>query len=208
MKTRLAVNLGIEFAESFHLRSARAVAAVAACAGQLGNIQGYYAVAETEALNHSFWLDLPCLWQGECGLGERMAHVYRTLLERHDFVLLTGADIPQMTVSQLLNASDWLADDEAARFAFGPSFDGGFWLFGGNCSLPDEFWTQVTYSTADTGSQFLSKIEQLGNVLLLLTLRDVDEPDDLIALRKTLQELKEPLPEQQALIRFLDSVPV
>jgi glycosyltransferase A (GT-A) superfamily protein (DUF2064 family) len=42
--------------------------------------------------------------QGEGGLGERMAHIYNTLLKQHDFVLLVGADIPQMTVAELRDA--------------------------------------------------------------------------------------------------------
>ncbi|MGR9116067.1 MAG: TIGR04282 family arsenosugar biosynthesis glycosyltransferase [Gammaproteobacteria bacterium] len=206
VKTRLAASLGRQAAEGFHLAAVRAVSAVVNAAGKVDKIQGYYAVAEQEALNHNYWSDLPCLWQGEGGLGERMALIYGELLARHDFVILIGADIPQMSVVDLLAAAGWLRHAEQARFAFGPSYDGGFWLFGGNCPVPLKVWTGVTYSTADTGAQFYKGVECLGDVRSLALLRDVDEPNDLLSLQKALFELADPLPEQIELLRFLDTV--
>lgn len=207
VKTRLAASLGTEAAEAFHLASSQSVSSVAQSLSQQADIKSYYAVAEESALNHSHWDDLPCEWQGEGGLGERMAHIYQTLLSEHDFVILVGADIPQMTSAELLNASVWLTHEEQARFVFGPSVDGGFWVFGGNCSIPQSLWTDVVYSVADTGAQFFNKIEQLGEVKTLAPLRDVDEVSDLLPLRDALLNLAEPLPEQYELIRFLDLLP-
>ncbi len=86
-------------------------------------------------------------------------------LSEHDFVILVGADIPQMTRAELLNASAWLAHEEQARFVFGPNVDGGFWVFGDNCSILQSLWTDVVYSVADTGTQFFKKLnnwEPLG----------------------------------------------
>lgn len=208
VKTRLAVKLGQEAAEAFHLNSAHAVAAVVQAVGGRDVVQSYYAVAEQSALNHGYWQDLPCLWQGEGGLGERMAHVYQTLSREHDFVILVGADIPQMTTAELASAAAWLPHDEQARLVFGPSADGGFWLFGGNCRVPRAIWTEVVYSVADTGEQFFNRIERLGEVRTLATLRDADEPGDLISLHKALLELAEPLPAQEELIQFLQSLPI
>jgi len=207
VKTRLAVALGQEAAEAFHLASSRSVASVTQELSQQSGIQSYYAVAEQPALNHNYWADQPCVWQGEGGLGERMAHIYNTLLQEHDFVLLVGADIPQMTVSELHSAVKWLAREEHARFAFGPSVDGGFWVFGGNCPVPQSVWTDVIYSQADTGAQFLNRIEPLGEVKILAPLRDVDEVSDLLLLRDALLNLAEPLPEQYELLHFLDVQP-
>jgi len=208
VKTRLAKELGVEAAESFHLAAARAVAAVINASAKQAALQGVYAVAEQSALADDLWQDLPCLWQGEGGLGERMSLVYETLLKQYDFVILVGADIPQMTVTHLLKATDWLARDEHARFAFGPSVDGGFWLFGGNCSLPHNLWADVTYSVADTGQQFLNKIDSLGEVQTITLLQDVDELQDLIHLHESLRLLSDPMPEQLELIRFLESLPL
>ena len=208
VKTRLAVKLGQDAAEAFHFASARAVAAVVQAAGSTALFRCYYAVAEQSALNHDYWQDLPCLWQGEGDLGERMAQVYRTLLNEHDFVMLVGADIPQMTAAELMAASAWLAHHEQARFAIAPSADGGFWLFGGNRGVPEKIWTEVIYSVADTGLQFTNKITRLGQVRTFARLRDVDEPDDLISLHSALLDLTEPLPAQLELLHFLGTLPI
>lgn len=206
VKTRLAVKLGQENAEAFHLASSRSVSSVVQALSQLDDVKSYYAVAEELALTHDYWQDLPCLWQGEGGLGERMAHIYQTLLVKHDFVILVGADIPQMTAAELLAASTWLTHNEQARLAFAPSDDGGFWLFGGNRNIPHTIWTEVSYSEADTGIQFHRKIQQLGEIKTLVSLRDVDEVADLIPLRNALLNLINPLPAQQQLVSFLDTL--
>ncbi|CAG7855965.1 hypothetical protein MCAMS1_00291 [biofilm metagenome] len=207
VKTRLAKSLSAEIAESFHLSAARATSASIRATSREAPVQGYYAIAEESALAHVVWQDMPCLWQGEGGLGERMCYVYQTLLSQHDFVILVGADIPQMTAQQLILASEWLAHDQQARLSFGPSFDGGFWLFGGNCLVPDAMWTEVTYSVADTGAQFLRKVVRLGEVQYLPSLRDVDEPCDLVFLHETLHGMSCLLPEQVELLQYLENLP-
>jgi len=207
VKTRLAAILGQENAELFHLTAARSVLSVTQQMTTKTDIQNYYAVAEQSALEHQYWQDLPCLWQGEGGLGVRMAHIYQTLLKQHDYVILVGADIPQMTAKELLKAVDWLTHQEQARLSFAPSVDGGFWMFGGNCNIPNNIWTDVVYSQADTGMQFFNKIDKLGDIKTLSCLRDVDEVEDLIPLRESLMELPEPSSEQRELLKFLDNLP-
>lgn len=206
IKTRLAATLGKQRSEAFHLASAWAVSSVVQSLSMQADVESYYAVAEQAAINHYHWEELPCVWQGEGGLGERMAHIYQALLTQHDFVILVGADIPQMNVKELLNASTWLAQDGQPRFAFGPSYDGGFWLFGGSCRVPHTVWAEVMYSEADTGAQFFSKLEPLGDIKTLSCLRDVDESQDLIPLLKSLVNLEEPSPEQCELIDFLNTL--
>ncbi len=205
VKTRLEARLDQEIAEEFHLSSARSVAEVVQQYALKANMQAYYAVAEQSALNHYHWQYLPTLWQGEGGLGQRMAHVYHSLLEKHDFVILVGADIPQMTLSEFFEAESWLCSEQP-RFAFGPSADGGFWLLGGNCSIPAAVWTDVEYSVEDTGVQFFDRKKELGEIKILSCLRDVDEAEDLLPLRDALLSLTEPLPAQHSLLLFLNVV--
>jgi len=69
VKTRLAASLGRENAELFHLTAARSVVSVTQQMKAKTDIKNYYAVAEQSALEHHYWQDLPCLWQGEGGLG-------------------------------------------------------------------------------------------------------------------------------------------
>ena len=208
VKTRLAVKLGQKNAEAFHLSSSRSVASVVQLLTEQEDIESYYAVAEASALNHPYWQDMSCLWQGEGGLGERMAVIYQTLLLEHDYVILVGADIPQMTVKQLQKATAWLPHNEQARLAFAPSDDGGFWLLGGNCNIPNEVWTDVIYSEAETGIHFLNKIKKLGDINLLESLNDVDEADDLIQLHSDLNNLSAPTKAQQQLRCFVDNLVV
>lgn len=208
VKTRLEAGVGQQNAEAFHLASSRAVASVIKSLSDQENVESYYAVAEESALNHPSWQDMPCLWQGEGCLGERMASIYQTLLLDHDYVILVGADIPQMTAKQLLKATDWLPHIEQARFAFAPSDDGGFWLMGGNCDIPLEVWTDVIYSQVETGSQFLNKIKQFGDIKVLDSLNDVDEVNDLIQLQSDLNHLAFPTKAQKELGCFVDKLDI
>ncbi len=206
VKTRLAFKIGQESAEAFHLASSRSVSAVVQRLSKLDDVKGYYAVAEEQAVSHYYWQDLPCVWQGNDGLGGRMAHVYHKLLENHDFVILVGADIPQMTVAELQKAITCLACKNQPQLTFAPSVDGGFWLIGGNCKIPFSIWNSVKYSKADTGKQFLNKIKKIGEVKTLASLRDVDELEDLILLRNTLFDMDNPLPQQKELTLFLSNL--
>jgi len=207
VKTRLAKSIGQKAAEAFHLQASHAVAAVVQELSQKTEVKGYYAVAESAAITHPYWDDLPCLWQGEGGLGERMGAIYQTLLKQHDFVILVGADIPQMTRAELEKAVSYLSNDkQPPRLTFAPSADGGFWLLGGNCAITQNIWRDVLYSRHDTGENFLNKIAPLGEIKLLACLRDVDELSDLLALRVTLLKSEVLLPEQQQLMHFLNNV--
>lgn len=204
VKTRLAATLGQKNAIAFYLASFSSVLSVIQ---SLDKVQNYYAIAEKLALKHKYWQDLPGLWQGYGGLGTRMRHIYQTLLAKHDFVILLGADTPQITKQELLVACAWLSSQHPG-FAFGPSVDGGFWLFGGNRDIPHLLWTKVKYSAVDTGIQFFNKIKPLGKIKTLASLCDVDESKDLILLRQALINLTKPFPAQQAMLDFLQSLPI
>ncbi len=206
VKTRLAVKLGQENAEVFHLASSNAVASIIKSLSQKESVTGYYAVAEELALKHQYWQDMPCIWQGEGGLGERMASVYKALLKQYEYVILVGADIPQMTRKKLQVATTWLQHAKPAKLAFAPSDDGGFWLFGGNCKVPSKVWTDVIYSEVDTGINFLRKIKTLGDIKILESLNDIDEADDLIKLQRDLNNLSVITTAQEQLSDVVDNL--
>ncbi|MCD2451666.1 DUF2064 domain-containing protein [Methylicorpusculum oleiharenae] len=203
VKTRLAASLGTDAAETLHLTAAQSVTSVIADACQQIPLQGYYAVAEVGALDHWYWQALPTVWQGEGGLGERMGLIYEQLLQRHPYVLLVGADIPQMTSRQVCDCAHWLSATDFSRFAFGPSFDGGFWLFGGNRRLSQALWTHISYSQPDTGEQFLNAIAPFGDIFQTDSLQDADELADLVRVMSALEALVKPTPEQQKMTDFL-----
>lgn len=201
VKTRLWPGIGRRCAEALYLLSAEAVASVVQ---QANGMQPYWAVAEAAALHSDAWLDLPHLPQGEGSLGERMAHVYRLLRQRHHAALLIGADAPQLAIASLRKAADWLGCVES-RLVLGPARDGGFWLFGGNSPLPDQAWTSVRYSAPDTAVEFMRAMRAGGRWLELESLRDIDTADDIPHAIASLTAIDAPTTAQVRLLQWLTS---
>jgi uncharacterized protein len=197
VKTRLAAVLGERYAREWHLRAARAVAEVAAAAAADSGATVYWAVAESAAIADGSWSGLPAIDQGEGGLGARMACVHAALVRRHGCGILLGADAPQ--VQQALR---WL-DNAQPRQVLGPARDGGFWTYGGNRIADDARWNAVTYSSADTATQFVAAFDDLGSWLRLPGMTDVDRAEDLATLADALRALPAPLAAQRELRNWL-----
>ncbi|MGH8123748.1 MAG: TIGR04282 family arsenosugar biosynthesis glycosyltransferase, partial [Rudaea sp.] len=165
----------------------------------------YWAIAEAGSAAVTAWPGFAPLHQGEGDLGGRLHTVYARLQARHGRVLLIGADTPQLTVASLQRALTVL-DDACTPFAIGDASDGGFWLFGGRAEIPREVWTRVRYSRAQTASDLRQRLSPHGAVGAVGGLTDVDNVEDLPALRDALDTLSKPLPAQQALRQWLDTV--
>jgi uncharacterized protein len=202
VKSRLAVDCGVRYAEQWYRRAAAAVAAVAQQAQARFGVHAYWAVAEPAALDADCWAGLPSITQGEGGLGERMAHVQAQLVARHGHGVLLGADAPQLSLTPLGEALQWL-DAPQPRLALGPAADGGFWLFGANRAPPLAAWTSVRYSSSDTARALRESLDSYGRWRTLATLADADHRADLRAVLDALQALPEPLPEQRALADWM-----
>ena len=203
VKTRLAASIGAPAARSFHQLAAAATADVArACAPWL---TPYWAIAEAGPAAVAAWPGFASLHQGEGDLGERLHTVYSRLLARHERVLLIGADAPQLTVAALQHALA-LIDDADTPFVIGEASDGGFWLFGGCAAIPREVWTRVRYSQAQTASELRQQLAPHGATGAVECLTDVDNVDDLPALRDALDTLSDPLPAQLHLLEWLAAV--
>ena len=198
VKTRLARGVGVPRAEQLHLACAQAVADVLPlCTPQP---VGYFAVAEEHAL--AGWPGLPCVAQGAGGLGARLHRVYADLQARHGAVLLLGADAPQVDAALLDRALAWVAG-RGPRIAIGMAADGGFWLFAANVVLPEEAWTQVAYSRADTGAALLAAVAPHGVVHELPVLRDLDAQEDLAPVLSALDALPRRTPSQDRVAALL-----
>lgn len=191
VKTRLAATLGQAAAERLHRAGADAVAAVLQAAGP--TLQPLFAVAEPDGFGE--WPRLPCIAQGEGGLGERLHRVQASLLRDHHGVLLLGADSPQLEVVQLHAARDWL-HSPGPRIVFGAAADGGFWILGANMAIEAEVWTGIDYSRPGTGAALLEAAGARAAVLHLPTLCDLDTAADIAPVLSALQALPAPLPEQ------------
>ena len=208
LKTRLTRAIGADAAREFHLLSAAAVAAVAR-RGQcdMPEFATHWAVAETAALEDPSWASLPVIPQGEGDLGARMGRVTEGLLARFDAALLLGADAPQIEAADFIAAADALASH---RHVIGPSTDGGFWLFATRGQVPPAAWSATPWSQANTAARFcaaLSATPAAPAIARLRSLRDADTAEDLPPLLSALEALRDPLPEQQRLARWLRALP-
>ena len=177
LKTRLAAGIGEEKALGFYNLSVRAVEAVVKSV----DMHGVWAVAEEEGAEQ--WSSFEALWTGDGGLGERQYHIYQTLLEKHEKVILIGADAPQMS-PEILNEA--IAALDSHEFVIGPAHDGGYALFGGRVPVAQEIWKSVTWSAETTQAEFESALPLKPFCLRFLT--DVDEVVDLQAVVKEMPD--------------------
>lgn len=199
IKTRLAADTSVEFAEEWHRRAADCVAKVSRNSVLA---TPYWAVAEATAASEGAWPDLPVLVQDEGSLGERMARVHTQLMNQHSGGILIGADAPQLTSALLDQAARWLAHDDP-RLVIGPAKDGGFWLFGANRQLPLTAWTTTPYSRSDTEAVFRQAMSGHGTWLELPALTDLDVLSDLKPVVAEMGALARPTTEQISLLAWL-----
>ncbi|MDQ3331818.1 MAG: DUF2064 domain-containing protein [Planctomycetota bacterium] len=199
VKTRLAASVGVERAEELYRLCLTATEAVVARACRVAAVDGYWAVAESNCLHLPRWRSLPAISQGVGGLGDRLDFVYGSLLERHPFVLLVGADAPLLSAEAVLAAATAMTGNHAS-FAISRASDGGYVMFAGRMPLPREVWTSVPYSASNTAEEFISRLRRFGEVIELEPFDDVDVIVDLRQLIAA--ENRVPLPEQRAVVDF------
>jgi len=177
LKTRLAKGVGQERAEEFHRRSCAVLQELLLSARHELSLEPYWAVAEASALHAPIWEKLKCLDQGQGELGDRLSEIYSQLLKQYDFVLLLGADSPQLTLPILLQACQHVSVTHEA-FVMGPATDGGYYLFGGNTPLSPEVWNSVPYSQTNTAAAMLKALQGRAEVKMLEELFDVDTVEE------------------------------
>ena len=210
IKTRLGRVIGTRAAEKFYALSVEATQDVSAEAMRRASLisldlTAYWAIAEPAGASHPMWHQFEIVFQGHGELGERLSHVYGELLRKHDFVLLIGADSPQMPWQHLIEAALYLRDG-INRFVIGPALDGGFYLFGGNAPLSEELWTRVPYSQSNTSVELMRDIRALGDISELLPLADIDTIDDLRSLAGEGRDNTGLLPAQRMVIEWSRSL--
>ena len=209
VKTRLADSVGTPYATEVHRRSARATASIIAQVARRHDVTAYWAIAEPTAAAAAAWpaaeiAGFERIHQPAGDLGERMAQLHSTLVLRHGAAILVGTDSPQMEARQIERAVDWLSAG-TPRSVLGPAADGGFWLFGGNRTIPPDEWSRVPWSVESTGSAFTAMIAPYGELLRLPVLCDIDVAGDLDRLLASLRELAVPTAPQQTLLHWLEA---
>lgn len=192
LKTRLKAEIGEDKAMKFYALALDCVENLA----QQSGATPYWAIGEENGLTHDRWQNFDRLWTGEGDLGDRQQHIYSTLLQQYDEVMLIGADCPQLTPQEITNGFDALKDHD---FAISPAQDGGYIYLAGKKDIPPKSWKAVRYSEPDTLENLLKHLN--GSHKLLQKHSDVDYKDDLQAV---LNEMPDTLSKaQQKLIGWI-----
>jgi uncharacterized protein len=180
VKTRLAARLGHARAALLHRRLIDA-ALRSALAARCGPVE-LHATAK-----HS-WLKALCRKRGVvlrlqkgADLGERMANATRAALRRTPWVLLMGADCPELGPRELARARRWLVGGADAVIA--PAHDGGYALIG--LARPADFlFRGVAWGSERVYEETILKAKRAGRRMRALgPVGDIDRPEDLERLR-------------------------
>lgn len=187
VKTRLAAKLGAPLTlrlyramlgDCFELGRALAPdAATAAC------------YTPDDALKNS---ELGALWGGSCfpqrgeDLGARMINALADARARgFARAVIIGSDAPDLTLDYLRQAFALLHQND---IVVGPSADGGFVLIGASRPVSPEIFADIKWSHADVCARLTENLRaQQLSFSRLETRHDVDEIEDLTALRARLQ---------------------
>lgn len=205
IKTRLAVDIGLERSAEFYHLSVTCIAATVAAVAKSTGATPYWAVAEEAGLDDPLWQQFPCVSQGEGDLGDRLHTVFDELILQHTAVVLIGADSPQLTPTILKHAIQFLIDPhDHFNYVLGRTHDGGFYLFGSNAQIQQEAWSTIPYSTVNTAESLAANLLPSGNIRELARLTDVDVVEDLAILRNELLTVSAPIPDQICLLKWLE----
>ncbi|AQT69240.1 transferase 1, rSAM/selenodomain-associated [Anaerohalosphaera lusitana] len=130
------------------------------------------------------WLgdDLTYAAQTGKGLGERMLNAFEEMFaEGFSKAILTGSDIPDLTVQTINDAFTALSENDVV---LGPSSDGGYYLIGfREASFVKEVFKGISWSTDSVLDETLSKFTEHALSEHILDLwHDIDTKEDLIEL--------------------------
>lgn len=191
VKTRLAATVGKEKAEQFYRLSVQAIRETLELVKVKDkSVTIYWALAEENGPEDTYWADQNVFWTGEGNLGQRLDQVTAQLFETHDAVIMIGTDSPQMEVNTLLKAVETLKENPS-QCVVGPCSDGGFYLFGSSFYLGTQIWTAVPYSQSNTLEQLLLQLQREHITWCHFSvLSDVDCEADLPIVREALDACK------------------
>jgi glycosyltransferase A (GT-A) superfamily protein (DUF2064 family) len=115
------------------------------------------------------------------GLAARLACGFLDLARPGVATLIVAGDTPSLDPELLAAAVERLG--RQAEAVLGPTEDGGFWAIGLRDPYAGELLWTVPMSTPTTGADTLAALRKDGlRVGLLTRLRDVDTPEDVVAL--------------------------
>ncbi len=199
LKTRLSKDIGQKKAETFHLLSAYATASALK---NHTDSQIYWAVAEEQALGHNAWKDHPTIFQGNGDLAHRQYQVYNDLRQKHENIMLIGADAPLIKPVHLKKG---FRDLKQMDYCLGMAFDGGYYLLSGRKEISLDQFQSVPYSKDITFQEMSKALLNSGTLQVLDFEQDIDTFDDIRLLSETYIE-DETTKEQREILDFIKNL--
>lgn len=144
-----------------------------------------------------YWLGSNIIYQpqGEGDLGSRMARgltvAFQDKIER---AVVIGTDCPGLNAHFITEAFQQL---HSYDLVLGPALDGGYYLIGLRCLIP-ELFTGINWGTTEVLHQTINIARMLDkSVTYLPRLADVDHPEDLPIWEHRYQETEDPKDSNQ-----------
>ncbi len=195
-KTRLIPALGAEIATLVYRYLAERTLSRAR---QLGGETPYLATVcftggTVEEAQSEFGDDLAYLEQFGSSLGDRMQHATLSAFDAGaKKVIVIGTDCPSLTSNDLKVAFEQL---DMHDVVLGPALDGGYYLIGLN-AYRSPLFEGVDWSTSLVFEQTMYKAHSLNlSVRTLESYPDVDYPEDLLPLKRSVEHDSFPLKTQ------------
>lgn len=145
-----------------------------------------------------FWL------QGPGDLGSRLEQIFIQGLKEFPQVFAIGGDSPGLPLKFFEKAREVLANHDAV---IGPCQDGGFYLLGLK-ACPQDLFLDLPWSQPTTCAAMVKRLKEFGFQVKELPLWfDVDWPQDLIHLKKLMQENKINVPKTAQVLNIIHLPP-
>jgi uncharacterized protein len=174
-KTRLIPALGENGAAQLHRRMAEHTVQQALALSC--HIEVWYVGGSEELMQNWLGTDLLYREQPIGDLGDRMCAAFRSAFEQsYQSVMIVGTDCPGLTTALLIEG---FAALQSQVVTIGPAIDGGYYLIGLRCLVP-ELFKGISWSTAMVLKETLQVADRLNlDFKLLPYLHDIDIPEDL-----------------------------
>lgn len=171
-KSRLAASIGEEQALKIYLSL---IQCISETFFQLEkeNLDLIWAVNEAKGVDYDLWRNRIVWTQPEGTLGEKLLAIEERASGTYQNWIFIGSDTPALDASLIRSAIDILRFHD---FVAGPSFDGGFYLWGGRKRLTENLWLCTPFSTSET-LDFMTR--DLSDIRYLPSLPDLDLVEDI-----------------------------
>jgi rSAM/selenodomain-associated transferase 1 len=179
VKTRLAKDLGIDFAAAFYKVCAEHTFNEILKLEKTGITPFLFCSEESEIDEIKNWSNDKFIYYSQQGndLGERMFKAFNTIFDAgYNNIILVGTDAPGITADLMKDA---LMHLNSYRCVLGPSDDGGYYMIGLNSKLNNLF-DGIEWSTNIVFKKTIERLEKENKSYFVMEkLIDIDTQEDL-----------------------------